>query len=101
MLRRVGPNRWTTKKFRWREDCFKLVKMVGVNEHLLQLKGIYKRSLWDFLAGNYRVPTVVGEEMLRSGAVDQYIPVEGLDIVLVKCNATTYGIYMERQPFWK
>lgn len=94
MLVKIGINKFLTRKGRWREDCFDHVGWEGARKVLI-LKGIYKRSLWDWFAGRRRVPESVAEEMLKNGVIDQYIPLEGLDMVLVKCNTTIYGIYME------
>ena len=94
MLKSKGFNKWTTAKDRWREECFSLTGYYR-DRRVLTLKGQYIRTVWDWFAGRRRVPESVAKEMLKNEVIKQYIPVKGLDMVLVKCSATIYGIYMD------
>lgn len=96
MLKNKGFNKWITKKDRWREECFSLTGYTTrKGGRILKLRGQYIRTVWDWFVGRRRVPEGVAKEMLRAGVINQYIPVEGLDMVLVKCDITAYGIYMD------
>jgi len=97
LLVKIGINKFLSRRSRWREECFDHIGWKG-GRKLLRLKGVYKRSLWDWFTRSRRVPQSVAEEMLKDGAIEQYIPVQGLDMVLVKCNATIYGVYMDYTP---
>ena len=94
MLVKFGINKFLSRRSRWREDCFNHIGWEGARK-VLQLKGVYKRSFWDWLTRTRRVPQSVAEQLLKQGIIEQYIPVPTLDIALIKCNATIYGIYMD------
>lgn len=78
--------------------CFSKIGEAEDGRNILQNKGNYIRTIWDWFLLRWRVPVSVAEEMMREGLITKYVPVtfpDGETIALIRCDISKYGVYMD------